>query len=159
VTLTDPAMTRFIMSIRQAVALLIDSCGLCCGGEVFVTKMPVIRIEDLARVMIAKLAPVFGFGPERIEIRIMGISPGEKMYEELMNQEETRRSLELNDYFVILPAFAPTCRDQRHHYPQIRSRVVEKPYHSGNVPALSMDELAVFLEQNHLLGKHDSEPE
>lgn len=157
VTLTDPAMTRFIMSIRQAVSLLIASCELSCGGEVFVTKMPVIRIEDLASVMIEKLAPTFGFAPERIEIRIVGTSPGEKMYEELMNQEETRRALELKDYFVILPAFSPTCRHQPHHYPQVRSHIVTNPYHSGNEPALSRDALASFLEQNDLLGENPAD--
>ena len=48
ITLTDPAMTRFIMSIRQAVQLVIDSAELARGGDVFITKMPVIRILDLA---------------------------------------------------------------------------------------------------------------
>ena len=64
VTLTDPEMTRFIMSIKQAVQLVIDSAFLAQGGEVFVTKMPVIRIQDLAEVMINELAP--NFQPVRV---------------------------------------------------------------------------------------------
>ena len=60
VTLTDNAMTRFIMSITEAVRLVIESAYLARGGEVFITKMPVIRIQDLAEVMIRELAPVYG---------------------------------------------------------------------------------------------------
>ncbi len=57
ITLTDPEMTRFIMSIEEAVKLVIESSALACGGEVFITKMPIIRIQDLAEVMIEELAP------------------------------------------------------------------------------------------------------
>ena len=105
ITLTDPDMTRFIMSIEEAVRLVIDSAYLMRGGEVFITKMPVIRIQDLAEVMIEVLAPQFGHQPGNIGIEIIGTKPGEKMYEELMSQEETRRSLELPRYFSVLPAF------------------------------------------------------
>ena len=52
VTLTDPAMTRFIMSIEEAVRLVIDSATLASGGEVFITKTPIIRIQDLVDVMV-----------------------------------------------------------------------------------------------------------
>lgn len=52
VTLTDPAMTRFIMSLEEAIQLVIDSTCYAVGGEVFITKMPAIRIQDLAEVMI-----------------------------------------------------------------------------------------------------------
>ena len=105
VTLTDPEMTRFIMSIEEAVQLVIDSGLLCKGGEVFVTKMPAIRIQDLAEVMVENLAPVYGHEAKDIEIKIIGHQPGEKLYEELLNMEETRRSWELARYFVVLPAF------------------------------------------------------
>ena len=56
-------MTRFIMSIRDAVELVIDSVHHACGGEIFVTKMPVIKISDLAEVMIEELSPSFGYKP------------------------------------------------------------------------------------------------
>ena len=59
-SLTDESMTRFIMSIKQAVSLVIESAYLARGGEVFITKMPVIRILDLAEVMIGELAPIYG---------------------------------------------------------------------------------------------------
>ncbi len=151
VTLTDPSMTRFIMSIAEAVQLLIDSGRLSCGGEVFVTKMPVVRIQDLAQVMIQELAPGYGHRPEDIQIKLIGVKPGEKMYEELMNIEETRRSWELARYFVVLPAFTEMYRKIVFEYPDIRSKQVTKAYHSGNETPLSKEQLAAFLRENRLL--------
>ena len=72
VTLTDPEMTRFIMSIKEAVRLVIDSAMLARGGEVFVTKMPVIRINDLAEVMIQELNPKGSSVNEKIKIEKIG---------------------------------------------------------------------------------------
>ncbi|MFH2218514.1 MAG: polysaccharide biosynthesis protein [Pseudomonadota bacterium] len=151
VTLTHPDMTRFIMSIKDAVQLVIDSAHIARGGEVFVTKMPVIRIQDLAEVMIRELAHVHGHRPEDISIETIGVQPGEKMYEELMNSEETRRSLELERYFAILPALTCNNRNVGYEYPGIRSKTVEQPYHSANETPLSKVRLASFLKENHLL--------
>ena len=156
VTLTDPGMTRFIMSIKEAVQLVIDSAHIMLGGEVFVTKMPVIRIQDLAEVMIRELAPAYGYSPEEISIETIGVKPGEKMYEELMNFEETRRSWELERYFVVLPAFTHIYRDINYEYPDVRSKDVSNPYHSENETPLSKDQLAAFLRENSLLDLHDA---
>ena len=151
ITLTDPDMTRFIMSITEAVQLVIDSAAFARGGEVFVTKMPVIRIEDLADVMIEELAAVYGHNPEDLSINVIGTKPGEKMYEELMNNEETRRAWELERYFVVLPAFTSPYRNVVHRYQDLRSKIVTNPYHSGNEKPLAKDQLRVFLKQNYLL--------
>lgn len=150
-TLTDPEMTRFIMSIRGAVQLVIDSAVLAQGGEVFVTKMPVIRIKDLATVMIQELAPSYGYDPEGIETRIIGTKPGEKRYEELMTDEETRRAIELPRYFAIKPAFSSLYKDIEFNYPKIVSSEVSRPYNSSNEPVLSKSELRDFLYNNSLL--------
>ena len=151
VTLTDPEMTRFIMSIEEAVRLVIDSGLLCKGGEVFVTKMPAIRIQDLAEVMVENLAPVYGHEAKDIEIKIIGHQPGEKLYEELLNMEETRRSWELARYFVVLPAFREIYRDITFEYPDLTSKKVTSAYHSGTETPLSKTQLAAFLEKNNLL--------
>jgi len=151
ITLTDPGMTRFIMSIKEAVRLVLDSAALACGGEVFVTKMPVIRISDLARVMARELAPVFGHDPQDIEIKTIGVKPGEKMYEELLNIEETRRTWELERYFVSLPAFKNMYRDIHYEYEGLISEAVKDPYHSGREAPLSEEELVDFLRKNHLI--------
>jgi FlaA1/EpsC-like NDP-sugar epimerase len=151
VTLTDPAMTRFIMSIEEAVRLVIESAFLARGGEVFITKMPVIQIQDLAEVMINQLASVYGHVPEEIKTEIIGTKPGEKMYEELMNIEETRRAWELQRYFVVLPAFTCINRSITYEYQDIISGTVTNPYHSDNEMPLSQNQLTTFLKHNNLL--------
>ena len=105
VTLTDNDMTRFVMSIGESVRLLLDSSVLAKGGEVFITKMPVVRIKDLATAMINELSYKHGYDKNKIKILEIGCKPGEKLYEELMSSEETRRALELDRYFSVLPAF------------------------------------------------------
>jgi FlaA1/EpsC-like NDP-sugar epimerase len=151
VTLTHEKMTRFIMSIEEAVKLLIDSTIFACGGEVFVTKMPVIRIWDLANVMIQHLAPQFGYTPESIKIKNIGAKPGEKLYEELMSHEETNRTFELNRYFVVLPAFRNVYRGIKYHYSNIVSKTVTREYNSNNEVPFSPDELLKFLLKNNLI--------
>ncbi len=151
VTLTDKKMTRFVMSIREAVRLVIDSAGLARGGEVFITKMPVIRIADLARVMIDELAPRYGHIPEKIAINEIGTKPGEKLYEELMSQEETRRTVELSDYFAVLPAFRGIYHDINYEYPDLVSNTVTNPYLSAEEKPLSLEALQSFLKEGNLL--------
>jgi len=84
VTITDRGMTRFMMSMFQAVELVFRSAEIARGGEVFIFKMPTVNIADLAEVLIEELAPQYGYKAEDIEIKIIGTIPGEKMYEELM---------------------------------------------------------------------------
>lgn len=151
VTLTDPEMTRFIMSISEAVELVINSAEIAKGGCVLITKMPVIRINDLAEVMIEELAPFYGHSANDIKIRVIGTKPGEKMYEELMSQEETRRALELKKYFVVKPSFQSLYRKIDYKYDDIISEDVTNPYHSGNEPKLSKSALKNFLVSNKLL--------
>ena len=151
VTLTDPEMTRFIMSIAEAVSLVIDSAALARGGDVFITKMPVIRIKDLAEVMIAELSSYYGHQPENITIDIIGVKAGEKMYEELMSAEETRRALELKNYFVVLPAFRDLYRRIDYDYDNVISDCVTDPYRTESSTAIDKRALLDFLRKNKLL--------
>ena len=151
VTLTDPDMTRFIMSIEEAVRMVIDSAFLACGGEVFITKMPIIRIQDLADVMVQELSPRFGHKPENIVIKNIGVKPGEKMYEELMNIEETRRTWELPRYFVVLPAYGSIYHEIQYQYPDIVSKDVSNPYNSQNEEPMTKANLKNLLKKTGLL--------
>ena len=149
VTLTDAEMTRFIMSLSQAVSLVLDSVFLARGGEVFITKMPVVRIIDLAHAMIEELAPTFGYRPADIAIEEIGSKPGEKLYEELMNEEEVRRALELPNYFVITPALRSTYRDIDYVYPDLDPKTkLELPYNSRTATAMRLDEVRAYLNSN-----------
>ncbi|MGS2744309.1 SDR family NAD(P)-dependent oxidoreductase [Halomonas sp. LS-001] len=151
ITLTDEKMTRFIMSIHEATRLVIDSSLIARGGEVFVTKMPVINIKDLAECMIEELAPVYGHQPEDIKIKIIGSKPGEKLYEELMSSEETRRTCELEDYFAVLPALSNMYKNIQYDYPGKLSDSITNPYNSELEPTLSKEELTAFLREHQLL--------
>ena len=151
VTLTNRDMTRFIMSIQESVRLVLDSAEMAKGGEVFVTKMPTVRIEDLALAMIDELAPRYGMHPQQIEIVEIGVKPGEKLYEELMNSEETRRTVELKDYFSVLPAFRGVSFSVDYSYPNTVRATVNKPYVSEQEVPLTKEEIKQFLGANSLL--------
>jgi len=148
VTVTDPQMTRFIMTIPEAARLVIEACTLAKGGEVFISKMPVIRIVDLATVMIETLAPEFGHKPEDIKIEYIGVKAGEKMYEELLNSEEIVRTKELQNHFVTLPAFRFMFEDIDYFYPGEISEHVENPYISVDEGAMTKEELKKYLLEN-----------
>jgi len=151
VTLTDPEMTRFIMSLNDAVRLVIESAGLAQGGEVFTTKMASIKIQDLAEVLIHNLAPVFGYRPKDIQIEVIGVKPGEKMYEELLSGEEIRRTWELKNYFVVLPPFVTLYGNINYQYADVISKDVTNPYQSRCEKPLTKNKLADFLLKNNLL--------
>ncbi len=155
VTITDNRMTRFVMTIQESAALVLKSLTLAKGGEVFVTKMPVVRISDLAEVMIDMLAPQYGFKPSAIKIKEIGAKPGEKLYEELMSEEEVHRSLELDDMFVITPAFKSIYQSITYQYRDTKSEKLSKSYVSASEPALSKKELIEYLRQHKVLESID----
>jgi len=156
ITLTDQKMSRFVMTVQDAVRLVMDTVQLGKGGEVFVTKMPVVMIESLAEVMIEELAPKYRYNPEDIEIKLIGPKPGEQLFEELMNGEEISRSMELEDYFVILPAFRGFYHEIEYRYPNLVRDVVERPYISCKEAPISNRELRDYLQKNGLLSMVNS---
>jgi FlaA1/EpsC-like NDP-sugar epimerase len=151
VTLTDQSMTRFIMTLEEAVSLVLDSTFMARGGEVFVTKMSVVRIADLAAVMIEELAPAHGFRPADVPITLIGSKPGEKLYEELLNEEEIRRTVELDSFFAITPAFKSVYQSIDYNYETLVSERVGRPYNSANETAMSRGQLADYLRRHAIL--------
>lgn len=151
VTLTEEGMTRFVMTIRESVRLIIESAELACGGEVFITKMPILRIKDLAEIMIELLAPKHGYTPESIKIEVIGSKPGEKLYEELMSSEETRRAVELERYFAVKPAFRGFYGNVKYEYDEAINESVTNPYISSNEKTMTKLEIRNYLIENRLL--------
>jgi UDP-N-acetylglucosamine 4,6-dehydratase len=92
-TITDERMTRFWITLEAAVEFVLSSMGLVHGGEVFVPKIPSMRIVDLAKA----LAP-------DAELNIVGIRPGEKLHEVLVTEDEARQSYDIGDRYVIMPS-------------------------------------------------------
>ena len=148
-TLTSKKMTRFVMSINQAAQLVLDSASIANGGEIFVTKMPVINILDLAQSMIDEFSGDYGRKAEDLYISEIGVKQGEKMFEELMNQEETRRTLELSQFYVIQPPFVD--KEITNQYKNIISQEVEIPYNSEDESKLSGAEIKNLLKDYGLL--------
>lgn len=92
VTLTHEEMTRFWITLDQGIDLVLNALSRMHGGEIFVPKIPSMRIKDF----IAAMAP-------ESTIRIIGIRPGEKLHETLITPEEARHTKEYDSYYVILP--------------------------------------------------------
>lgn len=151
VTVTDKDMTRFIMPLERAAQLILEGAVLARGGEVMVTKMEVVAILDLAHVMIELLAPYYGYDPARIEVEFIGAKAGEKMYEELMSAEEVHRSLELQDMFVVVPAFRAIYKAIEYTYSGDPGNKVDRPYISSQERLMNKTEIAQFLVQHQLV--------
>ncbi len=151
ITITHKEMTRFIMSIQEAVSLLIESSLIAKGGEIFVTKMPVLKIVDLAEAMCNLL--IKNDKKNKIGISFIGTKPGEKLYEELMSEEERRRSIEVEKYFIILPAFRGFYKDIDYSYENIISKELDKVYNSSIEEKLSVTEIERILNKYDILNK------
>src|SRR3990167_1213331 len=102
-TITDTEMTRFMMSSQQAVTLVFEAATKMRDGEIFILKMPALRMTDLAEVLIESLAPLFGFQPQEIKLQTIGMRAGEKLHEELVTKEEAYNLYETKSMFVVVP--------------------------------------------------------
>jgi len=142
VTLTSKKMTRFIMSLREAVDFIFKATLLARGGEVFVPKMPAIRIIDLVEAIGESL----GFNNN---IKEIGVKPGEKLYEELMTRDEERRSLERDDMYIILSP--KELGSSRYSYPDAYISRGNNHYTSEKGEFLSKTEIREFLQKESLI--------
>jgi len=93
-SITDESMTRFWITLEQAVDFVISCLDLMEGGEVFVPRIPSMRVTDIAEA----LAP-------DVPRRIVGIRPGEKIHEVLLTEDESRNARELEDRYIVYPQF------------------------------------------------------
>lgn len=100
VPITDPEMTRFWITLRQGVYFVLSSLEIMRGGEVFVPKIPSMRITDLADAMLPGVAH-----------ETIGIRPGEKLHEQMISVDDARNTVELEDRYAIEPAFAEFTRE------------------------------------------------
>ena len=95
ITITDERMTRFWITLDQAVQFVIDAASRMGGGETFIPRIPSMRVTDMA----AALAP-------DAEIKVIGIRPGEKLHELLVTEDESRHAYEVDNGFIIMPEYA-----------------------------------------------------
>ncbi|MDF2065818.1 UDP-N-acetylglucosamine 4,6-dehydratase (inverting) [Bacillus sp. Cr_A10] len=92
--ITDERMTRFWITLDQGVQFVIDNLERMHGGEIFIPKIPSMKVTDLAKAI----------APE-CETKIVGIRAGEKLHEAMITKDDARHTVEFNEYFVIQPEF------------------------------------------------------
>jgi UDP-N-acetylglucosamine 4,6-dehydratase/5-epimerase len=92
--ITDERMTRFWITLDQGVQFVIDNLRRMKGGEIFIPKIPSMKVTDLAKAI----------SPDA-EVEIIGIRPGEKLHETMITEDDARRTLEYDKYYVIQPEF------------------------------------------------------
>lgn len=92
VTVTDPRMTRFWITLDRAADFVVDNFARMLGGEIFVPKIPSMKITDL----VTAIAP-------GLTMRVTGIRPGEKMHELMIGEDDARHTLEFDDHYAIAP--------------------------------------------------------
>jgi FlaA1/EpsC-like NDP-sugar epimerase len=145
VTLTDERMTRFMMPISEAVRLTLEAGQLAAGGEIFILKMPALRVKDLLEVIISEYAPLAGVEPATVRLRKIGVRPGEKLEEELLTEEELPRTTEMERLLVVNPVNSSVYND--------KSSIGEELYRSSKARLLRRDKIVALLYASGALAK------
>ena len=144
VTVTDEKMYRFFMSINEAVSLVLQASQMMHDGEIFVLKMPVIRIVDLARAMIEIYAPSFGFKPDQIKIEFVGKKKGERYHEKLLSEDESTYAFESDNMFIIPPVIGYEVKPNFPSIPNVRP-CSEGAYSTEGKKLLSITEIKELI--------------
>ncbi len=138
VTITTPEMTRFLLSLEQAVDTIFAALREANRGETYIPRVPSARVTDIAAVLIGGLP---------IKTSVTGIRPGEKVHEILVSEEEAHRTLARDDYYAILPIL-----------PELRGRGQEDRWlgreYSSADNLMSREQVGVLLQRHGLL-MHD----
>ncbi|NDK09865.1 polysaccharide biosynthesis protein [Candidatus Gracilibacteria bacterium] len=118
--ITDIGMTRYFMTLEQAIGLVFKATEQCFGGEIFVTKMPACNILDIAQVLA-------DYYKKELDYEVIGIRPGEKLHEELVSEYESINTVESDNFRIILP-MTHSLEKQYDKYP----KMVEHKYTSND---------------------------
>ena len=135
VTITTTDMTRFLLSLEQAVDTILNAIAHAKRGEIFIPRVPAAKVTDIAATLI---------GDRDIETIVTGIRPGEKVHESLISEEEATRTVLRGDYYAIRPMLS-----------EIDESGGEPPALTGEFSSdrfvLNSEETAELLRINHLL--------
>ena len=135
--ITDPRMTRFWITLQQGVDFVLTNFERMYGGEIFIPKIPSMRITDLTE----SLAPKFSYD-------VIGIRPGEKLHEQMISAEDAPHTYEYAEHFKVLPAIYNWSRDLK----RISGGKLVHPnfsYASDNNPEwMTVDMLTHWITQN-----------
>ena len=142
ITITDPSMTRFHMTVNQALDFIFRSLKNSNGGEVFVPKLKAYRLGELKDAIVELL-------DQKVETQIISVRPGEKYHESLISIDEIRNTYENQDDYLIFEK-----KTEHYIYPNdqsIKKTSLKSEYSSNNVELLSKDELKNILTKENLL--------
>lgn len=112
--ITDERMTRFLIVLEHGVEVVLSSLAMMSGGELFIPKIPSVRIVDMAEAMMPG-----------VKLEFVGIRPGEKLHEMMISKDDARMTLELDDRYLIEPLFEFWERD---HYEQYTPKRVDEDF-------------------------------
>lgn len=133
--ITDMEMTRFWLKLEQAVEMVLEAIENMQGGELYVKKIPSMRMPDLAKAI----------APE-LKIKEVGIRPGEKVHEQMITKEDARNTIEFDEYYIILPEI--DLENITHKYPEAKPVAPDFEYHSGNNDRwLSVEDMRNLIEE------------
>ena len=136
VTVTDPAMTRFLMNLDQAVDTVFEAIARALPGEIVIPRVPSAHVIDVAKALI---------DDRPIEVKITGVRPGEKEHEILVSEEECRHTYARGDYYVIAPML-PELRSGRSDH----GSPLNREYSSADAP-VGLEQTRRLLHENRLL--------
>jgi FlaA1/EpsC-like NDP-sugar epimerase len=147
-TITSKKMIRFFMSMPKAVELVLNVAKIMEDREIYILKMKALRIIDLAEMLIEELAPSYGFKPNEIKIKSIGVRPGEKLYEKLMTDEEAYYARVLGEMFVLKHLTVTP------HYveeePTGIKHIKKEMYDARKIKVLSKNEIRKFIQEHEL---------
>ncbi|MDP2361564.1 MAG: polysaccharide biosynthesis protein [bacterium] len=135
VTVTDPRMTRFLITLHQATDLIMAAVREAGPGEIYVPRAPSCTMEDLARALV---------GDRGNPVRVTGIRPGEKVHEIMVSEEESHHTVRRGPYYAILPMLPELRREGDF------TRALDGEYSSGATP-VGLDGVVEILGANQLL--------
>ena len=134
-TITDPKMTRFTLTINQAINFVLNSASIMIGGEIFIPKLPSYDIMQLTKVI----------NPDA-QVKVIGIRPGEKIHESMFSVNDSHNIIEKDEYFILVPDI-----DLRQDYIINYGNKINKQYdyNSGNNKKISDEELKklIFIDE------------
>ena len=137
ITITDNQMTRFSITMNEALDFILESTNIGHGSEIFVPKLRAYAIEDLKKSLFNLL--------EKVDEEIIGIRPGEKLHETLINENELRNTFEINNKFVILKS--DTIENDLGLYESIKKSTINKTYSSDSVEKIPTEELSKIISK------------
>lgn len=140
--ITHMDMTRFFLTIEDAIKLLFKASHESLGGEIFVMKMPTCKIADLAQVLIE------ASGKKDVEMVELGIRPGEKLHEILFSEYESQNTIAYDEnYYVILPTIdIPNLKSRYRNYPKVKLA-----NYNSSENLMSLDEIKSMLVRGRFL--------